>query len=70
MFLLSYESGFFMIPMPMGFGILFWILIVFVLYQAFKPSKRDLALKILDEKYIKGEIPKEKYLEMKREING
>lgn len=59
----------------MGFGMIFWILIiVLILYFLFRRteepirSEKERALNILKERYAKGEITKEQYLEMKKEI--
>lgn len=68
------HMGFF----PMGYGLLIWIIIIFVIglliyLLANKTSKRDSskkkdAIEILEERFARGEISKEEFLEKKEII--
>ncbi|MFQ6088314.1 MAG: SHOCT domain-containing protein [Candidatus Methanofastidiosia archaeon] len=66
-------GGFGMHWMPMmGFGWIFWILVFVAIYYLFVEKKREgkNSFKILDERYARGEIGREEYLEMKKELRG
>jgi putative membrane protein len=66
----------------MGFGFIFWLLILagviaglvwFVRSQQYSqrsPERRSTALDVLEERYARGEITKEEYLQKKRDITG
>lgn len=52
-----------------GFGVLFWILVVFFILLVFLNSaKRDEAIDILNKRYAQGELSREEYNKMKKEI--
>lgn len=68
-------SGGGMMGFGMGFGIIFWVLliamVVYLLTSREKAEKReDSATKILNERYAKGEISREEYLEKKKELEA
>ncbi len=56
----------------MGIGLLFWIAVFAVLYYLITGSRRSVneesPLEILDKRFARGEISREEYLEMKKEI--
>ena len=63
--------------MLFGWLILFAVVIAFVVWGAsaggrFSPGagRRSSGLDILEERYAKGEIQREEYLEKKRDLNG
>jgi putative membrane protein len=55
-----------------GFGIAFWVLVLAFLYLllAGREEKGESAIDILNRRLARGEITREEYLEMKREILG
>jgi putative membrane protein len=60
-------------PSLLGFNILFWILIIVLVILFIKgtdtdKSGEDEAIKILNERYAKGEITREEYLEKFRDL--
>lgn len=70
--LLLLFSGGGMMGFGMGFGIIFWLLLLAVLVYAIanagKPTKEKTAREILDERYAKGEITSEEYKRMRGEL--
>ncbi len=59
-------------PSVLGFNLLFWILIFAFAYVLLKERAKDGdgngALRILQERYARGEITKDEYLEMFRDL--
>jgi uncharacterized membrane protein len=59
-------------PSLLGFNILFWVLIFAFAYILIKErpatDNANLALKILQERYAKGELTRDEYLEMFRDL--
>jgi putative membrane protein len=54
-----------------GFGLLFWLLVILFLVVVFSNGKKEeSAIDILNKRYVRGEISKEEYLQVKREIEG
>ncbi len=78
----GYDHGWMMNGDGMGFGFLFWLVILaliiagavwFVRSQSIAGSQRSLerrssALEALEERYARGEIKREEYLQKKRDI--
>ncbi len=61
----GYHNGGFM----MGFGWIFFILIIaLIIYLLSNKSDRKSAKEILDERYAKGEIELEEYIEKKKNL--
>jgi putative membrane protein len=64
----------------MGFGFILWLIIFaaiiagvvwFVRSQPVRDGQgRSTALDVLEERYARGEIPREEYLQIKRDITG
>jgi putative membrane protein len=66
----------------MGFGFIFWLLILAVViaggsvfvrsqqYSQRSPERRSTALDVLEERYTRGDITREEYLQKKRDITG
>lgn len=61
----------------MGFGsifmILFWAVIIYLLFTLLRSNTRqssDSAIEILRERYAKGEISKEQFEQMKKELQS
>ena len=54
-----------------GFGLLFWILVVFFIVLVFFNSrtKKEEALDILDKRYARGDLSQEEYTRMKEELS-
>lgn len=56
----------------MGVGLLFWVALFALVYYLVKDKKMgrdsESALEILEERYARGELSREEYLEMKKEI--
>ncbi len=50
--------------------ILFWVAVIYLIYLAIKRlvEPRDSALDILKKKYVKGQISKKKFEEMKKDL--
>jgi putative membrane protein len=52
-----------------GFGLLFWLLVVFFIVLVFTNGRRgEGAMDILNKRYARGEISREEYLRMKDEM--
>jgi len=80
--MLGYDHGWMMDGEGMGFGFIFWLVILaviiagvvwFVRSQPLAGSQRSLerrspALEALEERYARGEINREEYLQKKRDI--
>jgi putative membrane protein len=66
----------------MGFGFIFWLVILAVVvagivwfvrsqqYNQRSPERRSTALDVLEERYARGDITREEYLQKKRDITG
>jgi putative membrane protein len=69
--LFGFGSGM-MTGLLMGPGLLIWAVILFLVYYMFVDKKRvvgeESAMDVLDKRFAKGEISREEYLEMKKEI--
>jgi uncharacterized membrane protein len=56
----------------MGLGLLFWIFVFVALYYVLteknKKVKGDSAIEILKQRYASGEITRDEYLQVKKEI--
>jgi len=69
----SFGMGSGMMGFGMGFGIIFWVLLIaLIVYllagkEAVK-SEENSAIKILNERYARGEINQEEYLRMKEAL--
>ncbi|WP_457555458.1 SHOCT domain-containing protein [Candidatus Pyrohabitans sp.] len=61
-----------MMGFGMGAGVLFWAVLALLLYYAIAggDSGQKDALKVLRERYARGEITREEFLRMKEEIGG
>ena len=70
LFLALFSGG--VMGFGMGFGLLFWIAVLAVLYYLITGSRgsanEESPLEILDKRFARGEISREEYLEMKKEI--
>jgi putative membrane protein len=55
-----------------GFGLLFWVLVFAFIYLLIAGDRKEeeSAIDILNKRLARGEITKEEYMEMKREILG
>lgn len=55
----------------MFFGILFWVIILYLIFLLIKNinNSNNNALNILKKRYVKGEITKKEFERMKRELN-
>lgn len=55
-----------------GFGLLFWVLVAIFIYLLVKgkDDKKPTAVDILNKRFAKGEITREDYVRMKKEIIG
>jgi putative membrane protein len=52
-----------------GFGLLFWVLVIFFVVIVFLNStKKEEALDILNKRYAQGKISREEYTQMKEEL--
>lgn len=60
-------------PSLLGFNLLFWVLLIILVYVLVKQpsaaSTENMALKILEERYVKGDISREEYLEKLKDLN-
>ena len=66
----------------MGFGFIFWLVILAVVvagivwfvrsqqYNQRSPERRSTALDVIEERYARGDITREEYLQKKRDITG
>ncbi len=61
-----------MMGFGMGAGVLFWAVLALLLYYAIAggDSGQKDALRVLRERYARGEITREEFLRMKEEIGG
>lgn len=61
-----------MMGFGMGAGVLFWAVLALLLYYAIAggDSGQKDALRVLRERYARGEITREEFLKMKEEIGG
>ncbi|NOZ58918.1 MAG: hypothetical protein GXO66_05010 [Euryarchaeota archaeon] len=61
-----------MMGFGMGLGLLFWVAVALLLYHLLtgREEGSDAALKLLKERYARGEITREEYLRMKEELGG
>jgi putative membrane protein len=69
--LLIFLGGGMMGMFGMGLGLLFWAALFILVYYLVKDKKigrEESALEILDRRYARGELSREEYLEMKKEI--
>ncbi|RMF89092.1 MAG: SHOCT domain-containing protein [Methanobacteriota archaeon] len=62
-------------PSLLGFNILFWLLILALAALLIKgagadKSKEDEAIRILNERYARGEIGRDEYLEKFKDLKG
>jgi putative membrane protein len=68
--LVAFGGG--MMGVGMGIGLLFWVGVFVLVYYLITDKKtaknQNSALEILDKRYASGEISREEYLEMKKEI--
>jgi len=72
----SFGMGFGMMGLGMGFGAIIWILLLLLLVYFLAGTGKtesvgggeDSAIRILNERYAKGEIGREEYLEKKKEL--
>ncbi len=59
-------------PSLLGFNLLFWIFLIILVYVLVRPpsaaSSESTAVKILDERYAKGDITREEYLEKLKDL--
>jgi putative membrane protein len=53
-----------------GFGLLFWVLVIFFIVLVFLNSgKKEELIHILNKRYARGELSREEYTKMKEEIS-
>lgn len=68
--LLGFGGG--MMGVGMGVGLLFWVVVIALVYYLIADkntaTNKESALDILDRRYASGEVSREEYLEMKKEI--
>jgi putative membrane protein len=75
---MGYGHGWGMGDWGMGFGFIFWLVILGIIitgalwFVRSKPlaGKRSTGLELLEERYARGEIDREEYLQKKRDIVG
>lgn len=75
----GYDHGWMMNGWGMGFGFIFWLLILglivgvivwFIRSQSLRAGGRHSGLAVLEERYARGEISREEYLQKKRDMGA
>lgn len=51
-----------------GFGILFWVLVIFFIVLVVSSTRREDSMEILNRRFARGEISQEEYAKMKEEL--